>query len=43
MLRVVFCGFMENVRDSGSLIRFPRLMAARHCSGIGEEHSLVGA
>jgi hypothetical protein len=34
---------MENVRDLKAPIRFRRLTAARHCSGIGEEHSVVGA
>ena len=41
---VAFCGFTVNVRDLVSHIRLRRLTAvARHRSGIGKEHSLVGA
>ena len=44
MRRVAFCGFMVNVCDPVSYIRLRRLTAAaRHRSGIGKEHSLVGA
>jgi hypothetical protein len=42
MQRVVFCGSLENVRDSKILLS-RQLTAARYCSWIGEEYSVVCA
>jgi hypothetical protein len=42
--QAAFCGYMVNVRVSQTLpFLFRLLMSMRDCSGIGEEHSMVGA
>ena len=40
MRMVAYYGFMANVRDL-KIFRYRELTAARHYSGIGQEHSMV--